>query len=350
MLNIVAGRTVTKLTSIVRNGFSRSFKKSLSSQQEQQQRQNMDHAIHMVRSYDPSGYLPGQILPTQKMKDTYYATRSFWVETGLRFGTTAKVPLNSSPSEHLEWWQQGIDHVFEEESNSYSDDEYPLDFAHPTLQLLKKVVRENKLSKIHLDNILAGRQKDLDIKQYATLQDLVDHAQISCGSLMELVLEAGGNAVTKENDPTAWRAARYVGVCHGLTNALRLSIPVVSTTGKLIVPQELCEKYGVKSPRYLLSALGLGDAECKRALQLAVKDIADEALLNLEKARELRPEIVSSKHVFPVLLPGLVSETFLKRLEESGYDLTDRNLRNVGMLEHWLCGARMIGAHFQSKY
>ena len=51
-----------------------------------------------------------------------------------------------------------------------------------------------------------------------------------------------------------------------------------------------------------------------------------------------------------VLLPGLASETFLQRLEQSNYDLTNRNLRNVWTVEHWQCAFRMILAYYQTKY
>jgi len=205
------------------------------------------------------------------------------------------------------------------------------------------------LSKCHFDDILKGRENDLDLKQYPTLKSLVDHAGLSCGSLSQLVLESGN--VT---NPVSHQAAGLVGICHGLTNALRLSIPVMSTTGKLIVPEELCLKYGVKSPRYLMSSLGMGDQECRKALQSAVKDIVQEARANLANARVLRSELIQDKkdgaNTVAVLLPGLSSETFLNRLERFGFDLTNRDLRHVGLVEHAVCASRMVSALFQKKY
>ena len=304
---------------------------------------DLAHAVHMVKSYDPAGYLPGRLLPNSDMQETYYGVRSFWVETGLRFGTTAKVKPNATPLEHLKWWQEGIDQLYssldlKEEWNS-----------HPTFKLLKELIMKHKLTKVHFDDILKGRENDLDLKQYPTLKSLVDHAGLSCGSLSQLVLESGD--VT---NPRSYEAAQLVGICHGLTNALRLSIPVISTTGKLIVPEELCKKYGVKSPRFLLSSLGLGDEECRRALQSAVKDITTEARSNLANARALRNELLQDKKdgvkTLAVLLPGLSSETFLNRLERFGFDLTNRDLRHVGLVEHAVCSLRMVSAYYQQKF
>lgn len=302
---------------------------------------DLEHAVHMVTAYDPAGNIPGHLLPTSDMSVTYYATRSFWVETGLRFGSTAKVDPNAPPALHLEWWQEGINHAYEQ-------GDLPQDWNHPTLRLLQEVIPKHNLSKCHFDDILTGRRQDLDLKQYPTLDSLIQHVVLSCGSLSELVLESGDVTF-----PKAFEAAKLVGVCHGLTNALRTSIPVISTTGKLIVPQDLCEKYGVKSPRYLLSALGLGDEKCRAAFHNAVRDIADVARSNLEQARGLREELLADKdgsRAVAVLIPGLASETFLNRLEKAGYDLTDRNLRNVGFVEHAMCTSRMISAYYQKRY
>lgn len=279
------------------------------------------------------------------MQAAYFAVRSFWVETGLRFGSTAAVPPNATPAQHLQWWQQGIDRLFEKDTDSsqevlrdeekYRDAAADASFAnHPTLRLLESLMEHQDVpwTKQHFDDLLKGRSKDLDVKQYDTLDELVRHAGQSCGSLAQLVLESGNMQAT--DHPVSHQAARLVGICHGLTNALRTSIPVISTTGKLIVPADLCTKYGVKSPRYLLSALGMGDEKCVRALQSAVEDISNTARRHLQEARDLRPAVLqepNGKRAVSVLLPGLASETFLNRLEESHYQLTDRNLRQVSL-------------------
>lgn len=294
------------------------------------------------------------------MKDAYYAVRSFWVETGLRFGTTALVPPHSSPAVHLDWWQQGIQSLYGDSSATHPTTMDMNDKAvaghpsydHPTLRLLQDLIRRHSWSKAYFDDILLGRRKDLDMKQYTTVHDLMEHARLSCGSLFSLVLESGD--VTQTSNPPAHDAARLLGKAHGMTNALRLSIPIVSTTGKLIIPQDLCIKYGVKSPRYLLSALGQGDAECKQALQSAVQEIASIAEDNLEQARTLRDDILTKNTggaaAVKVFLPAVASDMFLKQLAAKGYDLTDKNLRHVGMIEQGMGMAKMLAAFYQQRY
>ena len=77
------------------------------------------------------------------------------------------------------------------------------------------------------------------------------------------------------------------------------------------------------------------------------------ALDYFEQARALQPDVLAEEQgeqAVRAMLPGLASETFLQRLEQSDYDLTNRNLRNVGTVEHWQCAFRMILAYYQKKY
>jgi hypothetical protein len=161
------------------------------------------------------------------------------------------------------------------------------------------------------------------------------------------VLESGG--IFQKDHPVAHRAAKLVGACHGLTNALRTSIPVILTTGKLVIPQDLRQKYNVKSPRYLLSALGQGDEECIQSLRMAVQEIANLARDRLKEARSLREEVLatSSPHALAVVLPGLASEAFLNWLEQYNFDLTNKDLRHVSWSEHAKCATRMMQASYQ---
>lgn len=221
-----------------------------------------------------------------------------------------------------------------------------------TLRLLHHVIQKHALSRQYFDRILAGRELDINRKQYPTVSSLTDHANLSCGSLFHLILECS-NISQSDEDDVIYKTAQDLGIAHGLANALRTSVPVASATGKIIIPQDLCDKYDVKSPRYLLSALGMGDEECRKHLQSAVKDIVFIARDHLEKARLRRDSILSHPDgdtALSVFLPGLVSETFLNRLEVHQYDLTDRNLREVGFVEHMMCASRIFGASFRKTY
>jgi len=289
------------------------------------------------------------------------AVRAFWVQSRLRFN---QAPLTNSVSasrqvagvgqkgievsdkDRLQKWKMGIQCLYDRKSDKSLLEESA------TLRLLDHVIQKHNLSRKHFDNILAGRELDIHRKQYPTVRSLVDHAHMSCGSLFHLILECANISQCDEND-AIYRTAHDLGIAHGLANALRTSVPVASATGKIIIPQDLCDKYGVRSPRYLLSALGMGDEECRKHMQSAVEDISSIARDHLGKARLRKDDVLSrpdGNTAVSVFLPGLASETFLNRLEIHQYDLTDRNLRNVGYVEHVMCASRILGASYRKTY
>ena len=366
----------------------------------QYQQKDLDHAIQIIQKHDPAGYLPGWLLPTNNnsMKLAYFAVRAFWIETGLRFtavtSTTSKAsfPADSSSEDaataRLRWWEHQVKDMMMMMMKKTNEDNNQEQNIHkhewqwqqqPTLRLLHHVIQETTKNDISINananannnidnkeqllysyllNVLQGRKNDINIKQYSTLQSLEEHALLSCGSLFQFTLLAGsGNDnhnILPETHPITFQAAKYIGIGHGLTNALRTSIPVLSTTGKLIVLQDLCDQYQVKSPRYLLSALGQGDKVAHETLAKAIQAIVDRARHNFQQARHLRQDILTKEQcprALPVFLPALASETFLQRLERANYNLTDRNhLRNVSYTEHAQCAMRMVWAYYQKKY
>mmetsp|Transcript_25656 Transcript_25656/g.55546 ORF Transcript_25656/g.55546 Transcript_25656/m.55546 type:complete len:365 (+) Transcript_25656:136-1230(+) len=313
---------------------------------------DVSDVVATVRQYDPVATLPGLLLPTHDSRVGYFAIRSFWVKSGLRlsplpdFGVAGDTSTaESKEAERIRRWRRGIDRVYESRDVSLTDTR---DFHFDsTLRLLHNTLQNHSLSHNYFEDILKARCRDIDVKQYETTQDLINHASLSCGSLIKLVLECmdvSGDEVS--------RAADEIGIAHGLTNALRQSIPVLSTTGKLIVPADLCIKYGVKSPRYLLSALGMGDEKGKRAMQCAVEDIVKIARCNLRKARARKAKVLaeSGDEAAFAFLPGLVSETFLDRLEAKSFHLTDRKLRIVGVGEHLTCAFKTAKSSIQRTY
>jgi phytoene/squalene synthetase len=319
---------------------------------------DFDHAVSLVQKYDPSGYLPGLLVSTNSARIGYFAVRAFYIDSGLRMRTASlenslshsnqvggvgKRGIEIPNDERLEMWRKGLDAV-------YNGDNEVLN-SNPTLRLLHHVVNKHELSQKHFDKILLGREIDVDMKQYPTLESLKEHSVMFCGSLLHLVLECIG---VKQEDQVIMEAAEHAAICHGLTNSLRLSIPTVSSTGKVIIPRDLCEKHGIKSPRYLLSALGMGDEECKQNMQRAVEEISLVARNHLALARNLRDDIISTSSLgndaVSAFLPLLPSEVFLDRLAAHHHDLTNRSLRSVSLVEHARCSVRLMTASVQKQY
>ena len=322
---------------------------------------DIQHVVSMVQSYDPVSTLPGFLLPTNTLKLSYFTIRSFWVETGLRKQMTSSYSNSNSSSstsfvapaeQHLNWWQDGIDTIYAANQETTNEES----INHSTLRLIDYLVNvENlPLSKVHFDTIIQARKLDLDTKQYSTVDDLIHHVgTMSCGSLFSLMLEAAESGL--QVDTSSDKIVYNFGVGHGITNSLRLSIPIISSTGKLIIPEDLCLKHDIKSPRYLLSALGQGDLQCKLNLQNAVEELTKTARTHIQQGKESLEacyedsndeKLLTEKQIF---LPILASETFLDRLQSVDYDLTNRSLRNVSWMEHAQCAWKMISNSMSSK-
>jgi phytoene/squalene synthetase len=311
----------------------------------------LNQAMATVKQYDSVAFLPSYVLSDQKIRLSYFALRAFWIETGLRFGSTAFVAPNSTPAQHIQWWNDGI-HQTLFPASQYLDEAEPFQ-NHPILQLLLLLQEKYDIrwTEAHFDAVLKGRLKDLDVQQYSTVDDLMQHAEQSCGSLTKLLLESG--QLYEATNPHAHTAARLAGIGQGLSNALRQSVAVLSTAGKLIVPADLTLKYNVRSPRYLLSALSSGDQACENALQQCVRDIVELAANHIQQARDLQSRILSEPNgriAASCLLSTIPAELFLKRLETFRYKLTDRNLRSIGIFEQLQCATKIMLAFMQSRY
>lgn len=348
-------------------------------------------AINVVKRYDPSGYLPGMLLSTAEARLGYFTFRALWVETGLRFGFNILPEIRSkdkydirTAEGRLQFWSEGIESVFRlaiDPGGSESDDLWS---SHPTLRLLKILyctpssLNENNIlhtqqSRDILQSLLSARIHDLELTQYPTMQNLINRCHDSCSGLSSLVLECTGLHITTTNyaHQPAHQAARHFGVTHGIANALRMAIvsassivtsnknikkvegsynPVnTNTAGRIVLPQDLCEKYSLLRPRYVLSALATGDEDCKRKLKLVVKDMVDvarkEMALGEEQINEMGRLSTNDKKARlakEVFLPVIASTTFLDRLEQRDYDLTDRGLRNASVTERFVCSLTMM--------
>mmetsp|Transcript_5178 Transcript_5178/g.6682 ORF Transcript_5178/g.6682 Transcript_5178/m.6682 type:complete len:374 (-) Transcript_5178:26-1147(-) len=324
-----------------------------------QTRIDLNRAINLVQKYDPAGYLPG-LLVSSEARIGYFAVRAFWIDSGLRFKESpfkhsitnsrqvsgiGQKDIEIPDKERLQKWKTGIESLYSGNSQEWEND--------ATLRLLHHAMQQHTLSKKHFDRILLGREIDVASKQYTTVESLKDHVTMSCGSLLHLILECANIYQNDVKNDIIFEVATHVGITHGLSNALRLSVPKASSTGKVIIPQELCDKYGIKSPRYLLSALGMGDEECRNHLKSAVRDIVEIARQHLSTSRALHKDVLYHVHgqkAISTFLPALSSETFLNRLEEHHFDLTDRKLRQVGFGEHFSCSWKMITSSLNKSF
>lgn len=347
-------------------------------------RSDLSSLVATVGSYDPSMVLPGILLPNNSGRLAYFALRSFHVESSFRSDYNIHCP-----EEVLRWWESAVDSIYESEKEIIAREAHgptPLMAAEnapsvpfgaarmegssdtpirrryrcspdvdPLVLTLRHVVSEHGLSRKYFDDALSARHADARIKHYATFDEMVEITSSSCKAVLSAILMCNG--VGEENDAVR-EAVSEISKAHGLAMSLRTSVVLAgSKLQKIVLPRDLCQKRGVRSPRYLLSALADGDETCRQAMAGVVSDIAAEARKSLARGRALREDILSfgddeeSKRTIRCLMgPAVVTGRFLDRLEVVGCDLTNKNLRKSDYKTHARCTAEMLGAWWEKRY
>ncbi|MFN9982677.1 MAG: hypothetical protein ACK53Y_22300, partial [bacterium] len=104
---------------------------------------DMESTIKTVRKYDPSGYLPGMLLPNVKAKLGYFAVRAFWIETG-RMASGHSVGIEAQEDLMIEWWREQIRSI---------DGDQNASLEHPSLRLLNFYNNQHE-TKMSMDLLL----------------------------------------------------------------------------------------------------------------------------------------------------------------------------------------------------
>ena len=128
--------------------------------QDPQLRADLAYAVQNIRKYDPAGYLPGLLLGrvSDKMQVSYFAVRSFWVETGLRFTNNSYSKETLSPADQVEWWTRGIDEYLYGD-NSTSTGKENTYCIHPILRMVTTIKAEGWTKYVTLTTCLKVDEK-----------------------------------------------------------------------------------------------------------------------------------------------------------------------------------------------
>jgi NADH dehydrogenase [ubiquinone] 1 alpha subcomplex assembly factor 6 len=166
-------------------------------------------------------------------------------------------------------------------------------------------------TKRFLERLIDARETDLDVVQHATVEEAVQYAEDTVGSLLYLTLETVG-----VRDDQADEVASHAGKAIGLITALR-STPFRLQHGEIPIPFELLRP---NFPVHLLldeeAQLSEEDAQM---LKEAVQHMASMAWEHALIAREMQGQIPAAAK--PCLLPLVPSLHYLGRLRRADYDL-----------------------------
>jgi phytoene synthase len=134
------------------------------------------------------------------------------------------------------------------------------------------------------------------------------------------------------DDPDAAEAGLHVGIAYSLVGLLR-AMPFHARAGRQLIPADIAARSG-------LSELDYRARRSTPALRCATAELAAVASRHLGLARAHRAKIPRS--ALPALLPAVVAQRSLLRLERAAYDPFDPALALPDPLQSWRLAAAAL--------
>ena len=244
----------------------------------------------LVRRHDRDRFQTALFAPAGR-REALFALYAFNYEIA-RVRETVSEPVLGQI--RLQWWRESIAAAFEDGPVR----------GHIVVEPLTAAIRTHGLTRAHFDRLIDAREGDLDEAPLVSLADLESYAEATSARLVYLALESLG-----VRDPAAKRAAFHIGIAYALAGLLR-AIPYRARIGRPLVPAEIA----VTASRHLASA---------RAQRRAI-----------------------TRSALPALLPAILAERSLTRLQRVGFDPFDPALAVRDTMQSW----RLALATLRNRY
>jgi NADH dehydrogenase [ubiquinone] 1 alpha subcomplex assembly factor 6 len=244
----------------------------------------------LVRRHDRDRFQTALFAPAGR-REALFALYAFNYEIA-RVRETVSEPVLGQI--RLQWWRESIAAAFENGPVR----------AHIVVEPLTAAIRTHGLTRAHFDRLIDAREGDLEEAPLVSLADLESYAEATSARLVYLALESLG-----VRDPAAERAAFHIGIAYALAGLLR-AIPYRTRIGRPLDPAEIA----VAATRHL----GLARAQ-RRAI---------------------------TRSALPALLPAILAERSLARLQRVGFDPFDPALAVRDTLQSW----RLALAALRNRY
>jgi len=259
-----------------------------------------NYCADQVRLHDRDRYLTALFAPDSR-RDALFALYAFNLEISRIRETISERLIGEM---RLQWWRDALEAI-------YGGSKPP---AHPVAEALTSAIRTHGLERALFDRLIDARARDLDDAPPDDLPALIGYARDTSATLVLLalsVLEA----------PEASAAADGVGIAYGLTGLLR-AVPFHAGQKRLYLPRSICDAAGLDIGR-------LFEMKPDESLRAAVKPVAAEASAQLTRARSHS----APRRALAALLPAVVADAALNRLERTGFNPFDpRVARSGGLL------------------
>lgn len=267
----------------------------------------------LVREHDRDRYQTALFAPVAR-REALFALYAFNYEIA-RVREVVREPALGQI--RLQWWREVIE--------AACTGGVPR--RHEVVLPLSGAIRDHDLSRADLDRLIDARERDLDPEPPSDLAELERYADDSSGALVCLALQTLG-AVSAE----ARAAGRSVGIGYALAGLLR-ALPFHHRTGRRWVPVDIASRLGLDASDYAAE-------RTRNALRQAAAEIAAAAAQHLASARRQKRAI--PRAAAAAVLPAVIAERHLKRLQHAGYDPFAPQLALPEPLQPWRLAAAAL--------
>ncbi|MBL6929286.1 MAG: squalene/phytoene synthase family protein [Rhodospirillales bacterium] len=247
--------------------------------------QDLSYCADRVHRSDNDRFLCAQFAPADK-REALYAIYALNLELAT---IPAKVSEPILGEIRFQWWRDSLDGVFCGN---------PL--HHEVMGPLTKAVQDFVLDRAPFERLIDTRKRDLDETPIADMVAFDDYAAGTAGVLARLTLDIVG-----VDDPVALEAASNVAIAWAVCGILR-AVPYHSSRGQVFLPQDLPKGTDAKE---------------------AARKLADYAARRLAAARQSVNDI--PREALPALLPSVLAEAWLRRLEKASFNTSDPALQRM---------------------
>lgn len=251
-----------------------------------------------VKTYDRDRYIAA-MFSTLKDRQSILALYAFNIDISRIWETVEEVQIRHI---RLQWW---YDTLLELEKGKNTAP------GHPIVNSLEEILKIKRFSFSHFFKLLDTKRYDLDHNSFDTTERLIDYSINSSLPLSLLLLEVFNIDTEEETE-----LVKNLSISWALTGIIR-SIIKSSSVGRVLIPQELLEKYNMSSKDILKGSKKHNLSEVINEMVCIIEGYINQCVTIIDRL---------PKQALPLSLQFIIVRDYLRTIEKAKFNLYDNKV------------------------
>ncbi len=251
-----------------------------------------------VKTYDRDRYIAA-MFSTLKDRQSILALYAFNIDISRIWETVEEVQIRHI---RLQWW---YDTLLELEKGKNTAP------GHPIVNSLEEILKIKRFSFSHFFKLLDTKRYDLDHNSFDTTERLIDYSINSSLPLSLLLLEVFNIDTEEETE-----LVKNLSISWALTGIIR-SIIKSSSVGRVLIPQELLEKYNMSSKDILKGSKKHNLSEVIHEMVCIIEGYINQCVTIIDRL---------PKQALPLSLQFIIVRDYLRTIEKAKFNLYDNKV------------------------